>query len=307
MATRKSTNRRTPAANKPVANTVTKEEMVDDSKVVEETGAPESTETKVEPDQSGGDAEGESEAVQVEGVEDKSAPKPEEEPEPEPEKTVKVSETQEIDAALTKVDPAKERAERAKLRQKQLAAALKGVEKLPDNIATHKANGEQVTVEEKPVKADEPRPAIFDQIDRVMLPFVEKMMPGIRSTEKEQGDLHHSVAMLIRALLIKGETDMKIGIPYLFGYYNRYSSSVFHPQNHHRGVGAMRGTEDDINFYRNVSRLFADIADPKAAAKVLERTDIAHFKKLTMATNTPAAAKIATNLSTVISRVKTPK
>ena len=58
MATRKSTNRRTPAANKTAAKTVTKEEVVDDSKVVEETEAPEPTETKVEPDQSGGDAEG---------------------------------------------------------------------------------------------------------------------------------------------------------------------------------------------------------------------------------------------------------
>lgn len=194
--------------------------------------------------------------------------------------------------------PIEARRTRELRRTDYLQNAVSVVENRPENPALARADGDPISNEDRP--AD--RPAIFNTIDAVMDPFLERMMPGVKISDKDAGDLHYGVAMLIRSLLIQGGPDMKVGIPYLFAIYRKYANSVFHPQNHHRGVGMMRGSESDINFYRNVSRIFVDLANPEAVDLVLARTDIAHFKKLTMCINSPAAETIAKNLATVLSR-----
>ena len=217
---------------------------------------------------------------------------------PPPLETAPKVEEEVVEIIETKPTPAESRRLREQRRTDFLQNAIQTVAQRPENPALAKAEGEPISTEDRP--AD--RPEIFNTIDAVMDPFLERMMPGVVISDKDASELHYGVAMLIRSLLITGGPEMKVGIPYLFAIYRQYANSVFHPQNHHRGVGMMRGSESDINFYRNVSRIFVDLANPDAVDLVLARTDIAHFKKLTMCINSPAAETIAKNLATVLSR-----
>lgn len=148
------------------------------------------------------------------------------------------------------------------------------------------------------------RPAIFDTIDATVQPFILEMMPGARLTDQRAGELHYSMSMLIKLLLNAGGNDLKVGAPYLFTYYRKYAGSVFHPQNHHRGVGSMRGTDADIDFYRNISRIFVDLSNPESAKLTLSRTDLGRFRKLTLAISSPAASRMGENLVSLISRYR---
>ena len=194
---------------------------------------------------------------------------------------------------------AQARREAAARRSMQLETEMAKVANASENPGLDKLLGNATNLPE--VQAQ--RPAIFDMVDRTVQPFIEEMAPNAAVTEQRAGELHYSMSTLIKYLLNMGGNEMKVGVPYLLSYYRKYKGSVFHPQNHHRGVGAMRGTDADIDFYRNMSRLLVDISNPDDAALVLRRTDIARFRKLTMAITSPAAQKMSENLAALISRV----
>lgn len=194
---------------------------------------------------------------------------------------------------------AQARREAAARRSMQLETEMAKVANASENPGLDKLLGNATNLPE----AQAQRPAIFDMVDRTVQPFIEEMAPNAAVTEQRAGELHYSMSTLIKYLLNMGGNEMKVGVPYLLSYYRKYKGSVFHPQNHHRGVGAMRGTDADIDFYRNMSRLLVDISNPDDAALVLRRTDIARFRKLTMAITSPAAQKMSENLAALISRV----
>lgn len=194
---------------------------------------------------------------------------------------------------------AQARREAAARRSMQLETEMAKVANASENPGLDKLLGNATNLPE--VQAQ--RPAIFDMVDRTVQPFIEEMAPNAPVTDQRAGELHYSMSTLIKYLLNMGGNEMKVGVPYLLSYYRKYKGSVFHPQNHHRGVGAMRGTDADIDFYRNMSRLLVDISNPDDAALVLRRTDIARFRKLTMAITSPAAQKMSENLAALISRV----
>ena len=194
---------------------------------------------------------------------------------------------------------AQARREAATRRSMQLETEMAKVANASENPGLDKLLGNATNLPE----AQAQRPAIFDMVDRTVQPFIEEMAPNAAVTEQRAGELHYSMSTLIKYLLNMGVNEMKVGVPYLLSYYRKYKGSVFHPQNHHRGVGAMRGTDADIDFYRNMSRLLVDISNPDDAALVLRRTDIARFRKLTMAITSPAAQKMSENLAALISRV----
>lgn len=194
---------------------------------------------------------------------------------------------------------AQARREAAARRSSQLETEMAKVANASENPGLDKLLGKATNLPE----AQAQRPAIFDMVDRTVQPFIEEMAPNAPVTDQRAGELHYSMSTLIKYLLNMGGNEMKVGVPYLLSYYRKYKGSVFHPQNHHRGVGAMRGTDADIDFYRNMSRLLVDISHPDDAALVLRRTDIARFRKLTMAITSPAAQKMSENLAALISRV----
>ncbi len=194
---------------------------------------------------------------------------------------------------------AQARREAAARRSMQLETEMAKVANASENPGLDKLLGNATNLPE----AQAQRPAIFDMVDRTVQPFIEEMAPNAAVTDQRAGELHYSMSTLIKYLLNMGGNEMKVGVPYLLSYYRKYKGSVFHPQNHHRGVGAMRGTDADIDFYRNMSRLLVDISNPDDAALVLRRTDIARFRKLTMAITSPAAQKMSENLAALISRV----
>lgn len=195
-------------------------------------------------------------------------------------------------------------AEQRLVKAQTITAALKdgqaAISNASDNPALAKVLGQDTGLP-KPA-AD--RPAIFDTIDATVQPFILEMMPTTRTSDARAGELHYSMSTLIKMLLNAGGNDLKVGAPYLFAYYRKYASSVFHPQNHHRGVGAMRGTDADIDFYRNISRIFVDLSTPDSARLTLERTDIARFRNLTLSISSPAAQRMSENLVTLISRLR---
>ena len=183
----------------------------------------------------------------------------------------------------------------------QLQENIQQVENASDNPGLDKILGNPTNLPTPSAN----RPAIFDLVDKTLQPFVEEMMPNASTPDARAAELHYSMYTLIKYLLNIGGNEMKVGVPYLFSYYRKYKGSVFHPQNHHRGVGLMRGSESDIDFYRNLSRLFVDISSPEQATLVLKRTDVARFRTLTLKITSPAAQKMSENLVTLISRVHT--
>lgn len=187
----------------------------------------------------------------------------------------------------------------AERRSNQLAIEMEKVASASENPSLDKALGIATNLPEPTPE----RPAIFDMIDRTIQPFIEEMSPNAYVADTRAGELHYSMSTLIKYLLNVGGNEMKVGVPYLLSYYRKYKGGVFHPQYHHRGVGAMRGSDADIDFYRNMSRLLVDISHPDEASLVLQRTDIQRFRKLTMAITSPAAQKMSENLMTLISRV----
>lgn len=195
--------------------------------------------------------------------------------------------------------PAMQRAAKAMETTNQLKEQVEQVENASENPALDKILG-------KPTGLPTPspdRPEVYNLVDRTLQPFVEGMMPTTNTTDQKAADLHYSMFTLIKHLLNVGGNEMKVGVPYLFSYYRKYKGSVFHPQNHHRGVGLMRGSEADIDFYRNLSRLLVDISHPDSAVLVLQRTDISRFRTLTLNIASPAAQRMSENLITLISRV----
>lgn len=210
-----------------------------------------------------------------------------------------VTPTPETPMPIDRAAAAQARREAAARRSMQLETEMAKVANASENPGLDKLLGNATNLPE----AQAQRPAIFDMVDRTVQPFIEEMAPNAAVTEQRAGELHYSMSTLIKYLLNMGGNEMKVGVPYLLSYYRKYKGSVFHPQNHHRGVGAMRGTDADIDFYRNMSRLLVDISNPDDAALVLRRTDIARFRKLTMAITSPAAQKMSENLAALISRV----
>lgn len=202
-------------------------------------------------------------------------------------------------AVIDRAAAAAARREAAARRSAQLETEMAKVANASENPGLDKLLGKATNLPEPQAQ----RPAIFDMVDRTVQPFIEEMASNAMVTDQRAGELHYSMSTLIKYLLNVGGNEMKVGVPYLLSYYRKYKGSVFHPQNHHRGVGAMRGSEADIDFYRNMSRLLVDISHPDDAALVLSRTDIARFRKLTMAITSPAAQKMSENLAALISRV----
>lgn len=200
---------------------------------------------------------------------------------------------------IDRVAAAAARREAAARRTNMLESQISKVEAASDNPGLDKFLGKPTNLPEKQVN----RPAIYDMVDRTLQPFVEEMSPNAAVSDARAGELHYSVSTLIKYLLNVGGNEMKVGVPYLLSYYRKYKNSVFHPQNHHRGVGAMRGSDADIDFYRNMSRLLVDISHPDDAELVLRRTDISRFRKLTMSITSPAAQRMSENLVALVSRV----